>query len=89
MCLTRSHQNSDVNIIKKQNQTKTRINKEKGTYRLLNKKCKFFDVYWLIFSKFCMQNAAKLKNAAKCKIDDCSYRLNFDLGKKNEIHHYS
>ena len=22
-------------------------------------------------------------------MDDSSYRLNFDLGKKNEIHHYS
>ena len=22
-------------------------------------------------------------------LDDSSYRLNFDLGKKNEIHHYS
>ncbi len=41
--LARAHQNSDVNIIKKQNQTKTRINKEKGTYRLL-KKYKFFKV---------------------------------------------
>ena len=24
-----------------------------------------------------------------CLMDDSSYRLNFDLGKKNEIHHYS
>ena len=43
MCLTRTQQNSDVNIIKKQNLTKTRINKEKGTYRLLKKR-KFVDV---------------------------------------------
>ncbi len=28
-------------------------------------------------------------NAKPSRMDDSSCRLNFDLGKKNEIHHYS
>ena len=30
-----------------------------------------------------------LENGRTPPNDDSSYRLNFDLGKKNEIHHYS
>jgi hypothetical protein len=31
-----------------------------------------------------------LKNACHCALmDDSSYRLNFDLGKKKKIHHHS
>ena len=32
---------------------------------------------------------SKRPNSSKLRMDDSSYRLNFDLGKKNEIHHYS
>ncbi len=55
--MTRAHQNSDVNNIKKQNQTKKRINKEKGTYRLL-KEGNFFKGFGN-FEQFCTQKPAK------------------------------
>ena len=40
-------------------------------------------------ARFCkIQTRHKLKTL-RTIMDDSSYRLNFDLGKKNEIHHYS
>ncbi len=60
-------QNSDVNIIIKQNQTNIRNNKEKVlTVSLRNETS---STGWGIFSIFCIQNAVKLKKyTRKCKI---------------------
>ena len=38
---------------------------------------------------FGLPGVATLRVTLGRNMDDSSYRLNFDLGKKNEIHHYS
>ncbi len=44
----------------------------------------------LLFSLYVMDITFVIcKTHASPGMDDSSYRLNFDLGKKNEIHHYS
>ncbi len=36
-----------------------------------------------------MNLRGKIEDLMGSQMDDSSYRLNFDLGKKNEIYHYS
>ena len=52
---------------KKQNQTKTRINKEKGTYRLL-KKCKYFDV---------LANFHQILHIKRSQTQECTQMQNY------------
>ncbi len=40
-------------------------------------------------SYFNLAGQVILKSSNAFSMDDSSYRLNFDLGKKNKIHHYS
>jgi hypothetical protein len=64
---TRARQNSDVNIIIKQNQTNIRNNKEKVLTVCLRNETS--STVWGILSIFCIQNAVKLKKyTRKCKI---------------------